>query len=343
MHASAQIRAEVEAALARKFPSALTPPTRVIRPVVPSGISVLDEVLAGGFPVGAMTELVGDECSGRTSVAVSFLSTVTSSGKVCAWIDASNTFNPAAAASSGVDLNRVLWVRCGVQELPATQESPRFVLPTECFTPRPILKGLHGGGHGTHPRTEARGLSSAVDRFLNEEYLAPRCAEQISKPRPTPVHFEPSRVSERSTVKKSRRAPAFESIEQALRCADLVIQAGGFGAIILDFGAFKPEFVSRIELSTWHRYRVAAEQNRSSILLLTQYPCAKSSSELQLKLLPMQDTQEERTVFAGLNAHVEIVRQRFTEAPTNLIPMRKPPQRAKVAGWHQRTSWVGPR
>jgi recombination protein RecA len=126
----------------------------MVRPVVPTGIGPLDELIQGGLPIGAMTELMGDVCSGRMSLALSFLSQVTGAEKVCAWIDASNTFNPAAASAAGVDLRRLLWVRCGVSETVSEQETRKFALPSECFTPKPVMRGLHGGGHGTHPRNE---------------------------------------------------------------------------------------------------------------------------------------------------------------------------------------------
>ena len=343
MPSASSIRVQVESALAHRFPSALTPPARMVRPVVRTGIVPLDELVQGGFPVGAMTELVGDVCSGRMSLALSFVSQVTAAEKVCAWIDASNTFNPAAASAAGVDLRRLLWVRCGVSETVSEQETRKFTLPPECFTPKPVLKGLHGGGHGTHPRSEVKGLSAAVDRFLGNETIAARCAEPIAKLRPSSQTYVSSLVPATASVRLPRRARVYDAVEQALRSTDLLIQTGGFSAIILDLGGIQPEVASRIELSTWHRYRVASEQMQSSIVLLSQYPCAKSSSELQLRLLPMEDTREERTVFTGLNARVEILRQRFTETPTNVVSIRKPPQRVREACWSQRTSWAGPR
>ena len=343
MISSAAIRIQVESALAQKIPSALTPTTRMVRPVVSTRISELDTLIQGGFPVGAVTELVGGECSGRTSVALSFLSRITTAGKVCAWIDASNSFNPASASSIGVDLKRLLWVRCGVKESVTAQETRQFTLPAACFAPKPVTKGLHGGGHGTHPRSEVKGLSAAVDRFLGKETMAARCAEPIAKPRPSPQTYESSLVPATASVRLPRRTRVYDAIEQALRSTDLLIQTGGFSAIILDLGGVPPEVVSRIELSMWHRYRVASEQTQSSIVLLSQYPCAKSSSELQLRLLPMENTREERTVFTGLNARVEILRQRFTETQTNVVSIRKPSQRVREASWSQRTSWVGPR
>ena len=73
-------------------------------------------------------------------------------------------------------------------------------------------------------------------------------------------------------------------IEQALKVTDLLLQAGGFGAIVLDMGSLAPEHVSRIPLATWFRYRAAAERTQASVVLLTQYPCAKSSAGLVLRL-----------------------------------------------------------
>lgn len=343
MPSSATIRAQVEAALAARIPSALTPPPKMVRPTSPVGIDALDQLLNGGLPVGALTELVGDECSGRTSVALAFLAGITGTGKVCAWVDASDTFHPASAASVGIDLQRLLWVRCGVKERIHTAEARKFSLPPQCLVPKAATKGLHGGGHGTHPRAEAKGLSSAVGRFLDNEALAPRCAEPIAKPRPSPQHFEASLTATTVTKRGLRRARIYDAIEQALRATDLLIQTGGFSAIVLDLGGIPAEHAARVELSTWHRYRIAAEQTQSTILLLSQYPCAKSSSELQLKLHPLENSKEERTVFTGLDARVEVLRQRFAESPSNVIPMRKPPQRVNEARWSQRTTWVGPR
>src|SRR5580658_7818652 len=113
MPSAATIRLQIEAALARKIPSALTPTQKVIRHVAPTGVAEVDTLLAGGLPVGAITEMVGVESSGRTSLALSFLASTTRTGSVGAWIDVLNTFDPESAAAAGVDLSRVLWVRCG--------------------------------------------------------------------------------------------------------------------------------------------------------------------------------------------------------------------------------------
>src|SRR5438552_2172131 len=99
MSAASVIRLQVETALAHKIPSALTPAPRVIRSVAPTDIQALDEVLQGGLPQGAISELVGPECSGRISVAHSFVANMTRTGKMCAWIDVSDAFDPISASA----------------------------------------------------------------------------------------------------------------------------------------------------------------------------------------------------------------------------------------------------
>lgn len=54
-----------------------------------------------------------------------------------------------AMASVDVDLKRLVWGRCGVREAVSVQETRKFALPSACFAPKPAIKGLHGGGHGT--------------------------------------------------------------------------------------------------------------------------------------------------------------------------------------------------
>jgi recombination protein RecA len=88
---------------------------------------------------------------------------------------------------------------------------------------------------------------------------------------------------------------------------------------------------------------MAAERTQSSILLLTQHPSAKSSAELLLRLQPSEALREEETVFSGTKAHVEVVRQRFTEAPSIVVLMRNPPRNANAVSWERRTAWAGQR
>jgi recombination protein RecA len=337
MITASALRLQIESTLSRKIPSALTPAPKMMRPAAATGMAPLDDVLRGGLPIGAMSEMVGPECSGRTSVALSFLAQMTQAGKVCCWIDVTNTFDPASAAAAGVDLKRLLWVRCGVAQTRVQRDARNFVLPEKYLIPPPAKKGLHGGGFGPHPRSEANGLSEAMTGLLRPE-PQPRVRQKQET-------FEGQyRHTSTTDVRSPHSSKPWSRIEQALRSTDLLLQSGGFGVIVLDMGSLAPVFASRVPLATWFRYRAAAERTQSSILLLTQYPCAKSSAELLLRLQPAEALCDETTVFTGIQPRIEVARHRFTQtAESDVVPLRKPPQNVQSASWQSRTTWAGRR
>jgi hypothetical protein len=346
MPTAATLRAEIEASLAHRIPSALTPVQRIIRPVVATGIQTLDQVLEGGFPAGAITEIVGPECSGRTALVFSLLGGITRAAKVCAWIDVLDAFHPESAAASGVDLERMLWVRCGVTRPKNIQQIPQdtFVLPGKYMVPSPIMKGLHGGGFGPHPRGEGKGLPDALHNFFQHEAKPSVHADAQANPRaekstlvPHPPQFTSGQVARVSPAKPWAR------IEQALRVTDLLLQVGGFSATVLDMGSLAPEFALRVPLATWFRYRAAAERSQTSLLLLTQRACAKSSAGLVLQMQAAHPLQKEATVFTGVQHGVEVTRERFQPAPAKVVPLRKPPQSERDAYWQSETTWAAQR
>ncbi len=111
MPASA-LRLQIERALESRFPAALSPPPRQVREVASTGIREADRILDGGLPVGAISEITGPACSGRTSLALALVAQRSAEERVSAWVDTSDTFDPESAAANGVDLRQLLWVRC---------------------------------------------------------------------------------------------------------------------------------------------------------------------------------------------------------------------------------------
>ncbi len=65
------------------------------------------------FKRGNVAELAGGPSTGKTSVALSLLSKLTRAGEVCAVVDSTDGFDPCSAVISGVELENLLWVRCG--------------------------------------------------------------------------------------------------------------------------------------------------------------------------------------------------------------------------------------
>src|SRR5215472_5148218 len=87
--------------------------SRVAVELQPSGVMELDAVLGGGFPRGSLVELCGPASSGRTSLAFSLLAEATERQQACAFVDAADSLDPLSLAAAGVELARLLWIRCG--------------------------------------------------------------------------------------------------------------------------------------------------------------------------------------------------------------------------------------
>jgi hypothetical protein len=121
------------------------------------------------------------------------------------------------------------------------------------------------------------------------------------------------------------------------------LQAGGFSAIVLDMASLAHEFSLRVPLATWFRYRAATEHSQTSLLLLTQRACAKSSAGLVLQMQTARTLQKEATVFSGVEHGVEVTRERFQPVPPKVVPLRKPPQRERAAHWQSETTWAAQR
>jgi len=98
------------------LPPTVTPASRLeVRPapeMVSSGIPAID-ALTGGLPRGCLTEICGPASSGRTTFLLAALAAATRRGEFCTLVDASDALDPHSAASAGVALDRLLWVRCG--------------------------------------------------------------------------------------------------------------------------------------------------------------------------------------------------------------------------------------
>lgn len=260
---AAVLRLEIEHALAHRFPAALTPAPRTIREVAATGIAEVDELLDGGLPIGAISELTGLESSGRTSLALAFLARRTAEGRVCAWVDVNDTFDPESAAANGVALRQVLWVRC-----------------------------------------------------------QDRCQDKNAQNR-----------------KQQRRQPPTRQLtclDQALRATDLLLQASGFAAIVLDLGATAREHGNRIPAATWFRFRQAADRARCSLVVLGRASYAQSSAAVVLECARQQVVSAGETVLQGFKFAVRSRRERFTARSTPIeIGTRKPP----ASTWQAHAAW----
>ena len=166
------------------------------RETLPTGLPSLD-LLIEGFPRGAISEILGPDSSGRTTLIHSLLAASTSKFEICAYVDTDDSFDPVSAAATGVALSQLVWIRCG-----------------------------HNTGH-------------------------------------------------------------------ALKAADYLLHAGGFGVIVLDLCQVDPRIANRIPISYWYRFRRAIENTPTVLALAEKEPLAKSCASLMLEM------KRKKTVWRG--------------------------------------------
>jgi len=77
--------------------------------VIPTGCLALDWALGvGGIPRGRIIEIYGPESSGKTTVCQHIIAEAQKLGGVAAFIDVEHALDPVYAASTGVDIDRLL-------------------------------------------------------------------------------------------------------------------------------------------------------------------------------------------------------------------------------------------
>jgi len=70
----------------------------------------------------------------------------------------------------------------------------------------------------------------------------------------------------------------------ALKAADYLLHAGGFGVVILDLCQITPRIANRIPISYWYRFRLALENTPTILALVEKEPLAKSCASLMLEM-----------------------------------------------------------
>jgi len=266
--------------------AAIVPASRLdVRPapeMVSSGIPQLDS-LTGGLARGCLTEICGTASSGRTSVLLFALARATQRGEVCALVDSSDAFNPASAAAAGMEMSRLLWVRCG--EKYPSRKHPSAAL-TGCGKTGDSYQGMPSG----IPHDSYQGMPSGIPQAAEKGFGFSRC-DSTSLPQ-TAFFRNPLRAGSRAAECsgwnnrwKNPEGQRWESqLGQMLKVTDLLLQSNGFGMIALDLGDVPVPSARRIPLASWFRFRRAIEHTPTALLVLEQQPIAGSCSSVLLKV-----------------------------------------------------------
>jgi hypothetical protein len=245
--------------------------------MVSSGIPAID-ALTGGLPRGCLTEIYGPASSGRTTLLLAALAAATRRGEFCAVVDASDSLDPQSAVAAGVELDRLLWVRCGDN---SPQRPPSTALRA---CPEP-----------------AEGVISATEKTISKDRSSDGCPisrasfarEEVSQ---TAFNFD------RAGLKENGSRQSEHCLEQVLRATDLLLESGGFGMIVLDLSDLPPQAARRIPLTTWFRFRRAVENKSTILLSIEQQPIAGSCSSLLVQLGASNSTVDESAAKQRKNA-----------------------------------------
>src|SRR5215470_6720484 len=261
-----------------------------------TGIAELDALLRGGFPRGSLVEVCGTSSSGRTSVSFSLLAQATARQETCALVDVSDSLDPMSLAAAGIDLTRVLWIRCGnLSVAAASQRTVSSPKPSRTSSRAATREKTKRGTAGwTHPRDQIRGIENAIPLVMGHADRSKKFSWKANSAMPASLKEAPPQLVEpvdSAQVKKQNnflrrldgKNKPWKHLEQALRVTDLLLHAGGWGVVVFDMGNISWVDARRIEMSTWFRFRRAIENTPTILLLLSEDSCAKSCSSVVLR------------------------------------------------------------
>jgi hypothetical protein len=104
-------------------------------------------------------------------------------------------------------------------------------------------------------------------------------------------------------------------LEQAIKAADLILHAGGFGIIVLDLCEVPNRALNTIPLSYWYRFRRAVENTPTRLVVACHVPLAKACARLSLATHCEQVVWKGSTpLFSGLEFEIETRKQRVALA-----------------------------
>jgi len=266
------------------------------------------DALTGGIPLGCLTEICGPASSGRTSLLFYALAEAMRRDEICALVDPSDSFDPQSAARAGVDLSRLLWVR-------GKKESGHRVIGSSGEVEKQAVGARHSA-FGSQQKSEPE----------------PRFGRQ-----PIADSQKPHTTSPDSPITRSP-----DLIEQALKATDLLLQAGGFGVVVLDLADLPISSVRRIPLTTWFRFRRAVENTSTAFIVVEQHPHAKSCATLVMDLQAQQASWSEVVDHNGtiMSAHSGAAAPYFCVTAEGVaIPFEKP----QTSSFEMPQRWNTPR
>jgi hypothetical protein len=127
---------------------------------------------------------------------------------------------------------------------------------------------------------------------------------------------------------------ALSALEQALAAADLLLQSGGFGLLVLDLANIPMKEARQIPLAAWFKFRRAVEATRTLFLVLAQQPNAGSSSAGTLDV-SQAGVEVDESARSSTAEHIDgdcLIRTLRSRAEVMRAQMRKPVGSVRTQG-----------
>jgi hypothetical protein len=77
-----------------------------------------------------------------------------------------------------------------------------------------------------------------------------------------------------------------KSVDRAVKALNIVLQAGGFGLVVLDLGEVAPQAIKRLPYTTWLRLHRVIEGSDTACVLIGSEPIARSNGGVTVLLAP---------------------------------------------------------
>lgn len=110
-----------------------------VKEFISTGCTILDYMIAnkpdGGIPAGKLTEICGEEGSGKSLLATQILANTQKKGGIAIYIDTENAANPDFMQRLGMDLNKLVYLQPGsIEECYAAIEKTIMIARTKNTT-----------------------------------------------------------------------------------------------------------------------------------------------------------------------------------------------------------------
>jgi recombination protein RecA len=253
---------------------------------------------------------------GTASILNILLARVTRAEHYCALVDVSGVFDAQFAAEIDVDMEKLLWVRCGG---PRTKEceAERVALLSEPMSLELMMAGplninlieaggvladlTDGGGDvgGSVAVLPEREMKKPVQGVsLQEQVMVAGDARQLRVELIESVGRKgwssssslTRRYSSHGAVSRSRLdlKQRMKPLEKAFKAADILLQNGGFGFIAVDLSGVDERLLRKVPKATWFRFSRVAERTQTTLVFLASYPAAGNCSAWTLRMKGMR-------------------------------------------------------